>query len=271
MPQSTPSDTWEHGNPYDDYMGRWSRRLASVFLSWLGVPPGRRWLEIGCGTGALSAAIVEQGAPASLICTDPSEGFLATAAQHVRGPVRFQQGSATAIGLPDHSVDVVVSGLVLNFVGDVAAALEEMRRVTAPGGTVAAYVWDYAQGMEMLRIFWDTASALDPAAARLHEGQRFPLCHPQALRGAFECGALVEVEVEALEVATGFASFEDFWRPFLGGQGPAPAYVMSLSQLVRDRLRDRLRSELPIGDDGTIRLHARAWAVRGTVPGASSA
>jgi hypothetical protein len=143
--------------------------------------------------------------------------------------------------------------------------MAEMARVTGRGGTIAAYVWDYAEGMQLIRFFWDAAVALDPAAARMDEGPRFPLCRPDALVQLFAAAGLQRVEVTAIDIPTPFASFDDYWRPFLGGQGPAPAYAMALDEAARARLRDRLRERLPAQADGSIRLTARAWAARGTV------
>jgi SAM-dependent methyltransferase len=265
MEERKVSDTWERGSPYEQYVGRWSRQVAPRFLSWLGVPHGRRWLDLGCGTGALCAAIVDLCAPASVAGVEPSKGFLETARQNLGGRVSFQTGSATAIPFGDASVDVVVSALVLNFVEDPRAALAEMARVTGAGGTIAAYVWDYAGGMELMRKFWDAAVELDPAAARLDEGPRFPLCRPAALENLFSGAGLSEVKVTPLDIPTRFANFEDYWQPFLGGQGPAPAYAMSLDEGARTRLRDRIRARLPIEPDGSIALTARAWAVRAAV------
>lgn len=259
------SDTWERGDPYEQYVGRWSRRVAPRFLQWLGVPPGRRWLDVGCGTGALSAAILDQAGPATLACVEPSGGFLETARRHLGPRAILHQGDASSLPLPDATVDVVVSGLMLNFVPEPPAAVAEMRRVTARGGTVAAYVWDYAEGMQLMRAFWDAAVAEDRAAARLDEGARFPLCRPAALTALFESAGLTGVEAISIEVPTPFASFADYWQPFLGGQGPAPAYAMSLDEVARIRLRDRVRERLPAAPDGTIALSARAWAVRGAV------
>lgn len=259
------SDTWEQGDPYEQYVGRWSRRLAPRFLAWLQVPPGRRWLDVGCGTGALSAAILDHCAPAALTGIEPSEGFLETARRRLAGRATLHHASATQIPLGAAAVDAVVSGLVLNFVPDQPAALAEMTRVTAPGGTVGAYVWDYAGGMELMRRFWDAAVELDPAAAKLDEGVRFPVCHPDALARLFTGAGLRAVEVSAIDVPTPFASFEDYWQPFLGGQGPAPAYAMSLDEAARSRLREHLRARLPAAADGAIRLTARAWAARGAV------
>lgn len=258
------ADTWELGDPYERYVGRWSRRVAPRFLAWLGIPVGQRWVDVGCGTGALSAAIADRSAPASVVGVEPSEGFRATAQERLRHRATVQPGSATAIPLADASVDVVVSGLVLNFVPDPRAALAEMARVTGDAGTIAAYVWDYADKMELIRLFWDVAVELDPEASELDEGRRFPLCRPDALSALFTAAGLRGVEVAAIDVTTSFASFEDYWQPFLGGQGPAPAYAMALDEAARTRLRDRLRGRLPSAVDGSIALTARAWAARGT-------
>lgn len=259
------SDTWDRGDPYERYVGRWSRRVAPRFLSWLSIPAGRRWLDVGCGTGALCAAIVDHCSPASVVGVEPSEGFLATAREHLAGRAVLQRGSATGIPLDDASVDVVVSGLVLNFVPDPRAALVEMARVTVGGGTIGAYVWDYAGKMELMRFFWDAAVELTPDAARMDEGSRFPLCRPEALVELLAGAGLDGVEVVAIDVPTPFASFEDYWQPFLGGQGPAPAYAMALEEMARARLRERLRARVPVEADGSISLTARAWAARGTV------
>ena len=257
------SDTWERGSPYEQYIGRWSRRIAPRFLTWLDRPAGKRWLDVGCGTGALSAAILDQCNPSSLVGVEPSEGFLEVAARNLAGKARLLAGNATALALDRGACDVVVSGLVLNFVPGLPAALAEMRRVTASGGTIAAYVWDYADGMEITRYFWDVAVSLDSAAAQLHEGTRFPLCNPSALTAAFEEAGLTEVGTTPLDVTAEFADFEEYWRPFLGGQGPAPAYAMSLPEERRAALRAKLESALPPAAGGTIALRARAWAVRG--------
>ena len=265
MDRKPVSDSWERGSPYEQYVGRWSRRVAPEFLSWLNIPAGRRWLDVGCGTGALCAAIVDRCSPSSVAGVEPSEGFLKTAKDNLAGRAALHQGSATAIPLKAGSVDVVVSGLVLNFLADQHAALLEMARVTGKGGTIAAYVWDYAGRMELMRFFWDAAVALDPDAAKLDEGVRFPLCRPDALVELLAGAGLTEVEAKPIDIATPFASFDDYWRPFLGGQGPAPAYAMSLDETARTRLRDRIRQRLPIAADGSIPLTARAWAARARV------
>ena len=265
MTRKPISDNWESGSPYEQYVGRWSRRVAPPFLSWLDIPAGRKWLDVGCGTGALCAAIVDSCSPSSVAGIEPSDGFLKTARENLAGRVALRSGSATAIPLGEAVVDVVVSGLVLNFVPDPRAALGEMARVTAKGGTVAAYVWDYAGKMELMRFFWDAAVELDPGAAKLDEGARFPLCRPDALEHLFTGAGLKGVDVKPIDIATQFSDFDDYWRPFLGGQGPAPAYAVSLDETARARLRDRIRARIPIAADGSISLTARAWAARGNV------
>lgn len=258
-------DTWERGSPYEQYVGRWSRLIAPKFLSWLTIPAGRRWLDVGCGTGALCASIVDRCFPSSVAGVEPSEGFLNAAKENLAGRVALHRGSATAIPLNDASTDVVVSGLVLNFVPDQGAALLEMARVTANGGTIAAYVWDYAEKMELMRFFWDAAVELDPDAAKLDEGVRFQLCRPEALEELFVSAGLRGVEVKPIDMPTSFANFDDYWLPFLGGQGPAPAYAMSLDETARMRLRERIRESLPMAANGSICLTARAWAARARV------
>lgn len=261
-------DTWQRGEPYEAYVGRWSRRVAPAFLEWLGVPGARDWLDVGCGTGALSAAILDHCAPASVTGVEPSAGFLARARANLGELAVLLQGTGNAIPMAAASADVIVSGLVLNFIPDPAAALVEMKRVARPGALIGAYVWDYAGGMELMRHFWSAAAELDPAAQALDEGVRFPLCRPEALRDLFAGAGLARVATTALDVPTPFAGFDAYWQPFLGGQGPAPAYAMSLDEPARDRLRERIRARLPAGADGSIALTARAWAVRGTLAAA---
>lgn len=265
MVATAAPDTWGRGDPYEEYVGRWSRVIAPLFLSWLKIPPGRRWLDVGCGTGALGAAILAQCSPSWVAGVEPSEGFLHKAREQLGDRAMLSRGTAAGIPLDGESVDVVVSGLVLNFVPDCAAALAEMERVTRRGGTIGAYVWDYAGRMDLMRIFWETAAEIDPAAAELDEGTRFPICRPDALAELFARPGLRDPSVTAIEIPMAFADFEDYWRPFLGGQGPAPGYAMALDEKRRSLLRDRIRERLPMQRDGSIALAARAWAVRATV------
>jgi SAM-dependent methyltransferase len=257
-------DVWAVGDAYEPYVGRWSRLVAAELLDWLAVPPGARWLDVGCGTGALSRTILDRAAPETVTGVDASTGFVQHAAARVADPrASFRVGDAQALPFDDGAFGAAVSGLVLNFVPAPTRMAAEMRRVTRRDGVVALYVWDYAGGMQLMRHFWDAAGALDPAALPLDEGRRFPICRPEPLAALFRDAGIADVEVRALEVPTVFRDFDDYWTPFLGGQGPAPGYCMSLDEDRRAALRERLRARLPVQPDGRIPLTARAWAARG--------
>jgi SAM-dependent methyltransferase len=257
------SDNWAEGDAYDAYMGRWSRALAPAFLDWLAPRTGASWLEVGCGTGALTAAICGLAEPSSVVACDPSAAFV----EHARDAVRSERASfvtASAGALPERTggFDYVVSALVLNFLPDPARGVSAMSDRLRPDGIVAAYVWDYGNGFEFLRRFWDEAVGLDGAAAALDEGRRFPLCRPEALEQLFVHAGLRGVAAGILEIPTRFENFEDFWLPFLRGTGPAPAYVASLPPEHRERLRNRLAARA--AREG-LKLKAQAHAIRGSV------
>ena len=258
------TEVWASGAAYDPYVGRWSRRVAREFVAWLAIPAGSRWLDVGCGTGALSQTILETASPREVWGIDASERYVTYAREQVTDwRARFSVADASALPCMSAVHDAVVSGLVLNFVPRPAAAVAEMARAAVVGGTVAAYLWDYAGQMQLVRHFWDAAVALDPSALEMDEGRRFPLCQPHPLAELFRSAGLDQVEVRSIDVPTTFLDFDDYWSPFLGGQGPAPAYAMSLSGEHRAGLRERIRAQLPIAADGSIHLVARAWAVRG--------
>ena len=257
-------DVWTTGAAYEAYVGRWSRLVAAEFVRWLGVPPGSRWLDVGCGSGALAEAILERAAPHVVLGVDRSKGFVAhTSARRAGTRLAFQVADAQALPVQDGGFDAVVSGLVLNFVPEPARMAAEMARAGRPGGSIALYVWDYAAGMELMRLFWDAARSLDPAAATLDEAVRFPVCARAPLEALLAAAGLSGVETRAIDVPTRFRDFDDYWSPFLGGQGPAPTYAMSLTEERRTSLREAIRRMLPAAPDGSIRLVARAWAVRG--------
>ncbi len=256
---------WGNSTAYEPYVGRWSRKVGREFLSWLAVAPGSRWLDVGCGTGALTQTILDSTTPHSVKGVDRSEDYVHYAQDQVRDMrARFEVGDAQRLTDADASFEAAVSGLVLNFVPEKERMVAEMTRVTQAGGTVALYVWDYADKMQLMRLFWDAAIAFDPATREQDEARKSPVCQPEPLEQLFRQAGLLHVEVKAIDVPTHFASFDDYWTPFLGGHAPAPRYVMSLDEERRAALRDLLRSRLPIQPDGSIPLIARAWAVRGT-------
>ncbi|MFG2291885.1 class I SAM-dependent methyltransferase [Streptomyces sp. NPDC048603] len=264
-------DTWAAGDAYDRYMGRWSRPVADGFLAWLGCADGLRWLDVGCGTGALTAAIAARCRPRTVLGLDRSAGFVRAARAAVPAPARFAVADALSLPVRDEACDAAVSGLALNFLPAPGAAVAEAARVVKRGGPVAAYVWDYARGMEFLTAFWDAAVAADPPAAALHEGRRFHGCRPEPLLALWAGAGLTEVTVAPVEVPTVFAGFADLWEPFLAGQGPAPGYVATLAPAARDRLRDTFRAAVPTRPDGSIAFTARAWAVCGRRPSSAAA
>ncbi|MEZ4668955.1 MAG: class I SAM-dependent methyltransferase [Anaerolineae bacterium] len=258
-------DNWAAGAAYEPYVGRWSRLVAQDFVKWLSIADNRSWLDVGCGTGALSQAILSAAAPRSLVGIDSSEGFLAHARQTIHDArVRFEVADAQVIPLDASSCDVAVSGLVLNFVPEPTLMLGEMARVVRQGGTIAVYVWDYAGEMQLMRHFWDAVVALDPSAKPRDEAIRFPICQPEPLTKLFQDVRLADIRLLPITVSTHFHDFDDYWNPFLSGQGPAPTYVTSLDDSHRNTLRDYIHEQLPVQDDGTIPLSARAWAVRAT-------
>ena len=261
---SQPKDVWASGEGYESYVGRWSRIIAGEFLMWLAVPPGSLWLDVGCGTGALTQTILQIAAPRTVLGIDAAEGYIT----FVRGKITdtravFQLGDAQALPVDSAAYDAVVSGLAINFVPHPDQAVAEMARAAKPGGLVAAYVWDYAGRMQLMRHFWNAVVALDPKSADLDEGRRFPLCNPDPLADLFHSAGLKSVEVRPIDIWTEFKDFDDYWSPFLGGQGPAPGYVTSLSEAGQAALRERIRAALPFALDGSLSLIARAWAVRG--------
>jgi SAM-dependent methyltransferase len=256
---------WADGASYEYYIGRWSRLVARKFVAWLDIPSDARWLDIGCGTGILSQTILDYASPQKVLGIDSSERYIDYANKQIPEPrVSFRLGDAQALPVESASYDAVVSGLVLNFVAKPNQMLNEMIRAVRIGGTIAVYIWDYADLMQPIRYFWNAAGALDRNAIALDEGQRFPLCQPEPLRQLFQVNTHLEnSEIRAIDVQTIFRNFDDYWSPFLGGQGPAPSYTISLSEKQRDALKEYLRLRLPISKDGSIHLIARAWAARG--------
>ena len=255
------------GDAYERFMGRWSRALAPLLVEFAAIRNGDAVLDVGSGTGALTAAVAAVAPSSQIVGIDTAAPYVAFAqARHPGNLVRFEVGDAQRLRFPDSSFDQTLSLLVLNFIPDPARALDEMIRVTRRGGTVATAVWDYGQGMEMLRVFWDEAIALNPAAASRDE-RHMPFCRQGELAVLWREHRLRDVSEKALTIRTRFSTFDDYWSPFLDKQGPAGGYVAALADSQREELRRRLRRRLlGEGPDRPIVLSARAWAVRGLVP-----
>ena len=261
---ATQPDMFAESEAYERFMGRWSRQLAPALIKFAAVQPKHAVLDVGSGTGALSAAVLEVVPSARVTGVDPSEAYVRFATGKVTSAnLKFTVGDAQKLEFADATFDRTFALLVMNFIPDHTKALREMARVTRPGGVVAAAVWDYGEGMEMLRIFWDEALALDPQIDARDE-RHMPLCRAGQLAALWRTNGLDQVDEQPISINQTFASFDDYWSPFLGGQGPAGAHVRSLSQDARQALATRLRSRLAGGrDDRSFTLRGRAWAVKG--------
>ena len=262
MTNQTEHDAWSAGQSYEHYMGRWSRQIAIQFLDWLGAPDGKDWVDIGCGTGALTQTILDRCQPTSIVAIDPSDGFIAHAGQTISDDrVTFEVAGAEDLPLADGSIEVATSALALNFVPNRIKALHEIQRVLKPGGIFSFYVWDYpGGGMGFIDAFWSAAAELDPAARELDESARFPYCNRQGLFDLCEEAGVNGVDVEAVEIQTTFPTFADFLHPFTLGAGPAPGYYVSLDETQKGRLRAILART--VGQSEPVALKARAWAVK---------
>lgn len=245
---------------YDLYMGAWSRPLAATFADAAGVHAGDHVLDVGCGTGALTAELAHRVGAALVAAVDPSEPSVAACAAAIVG-ADVRVGGAETLPFADATFDVALCQLVVNFMADARVGVAEMRRVTRPGGTVAACTWDYRDGMTMLRVFWDAATALDPTAP--HEGRVMPFCTPDDLDHLWRDVGLADVRADELVVERVYPGFDDFWEPFTLGVGPGGSYCASLDEPQRDALRAECFRLLE-SPAGPLRMTARAWFVRGS-------
>jgi SAM-dependent methyltransferase len=271
-PPATPASSTfvaTDGAAYEQLMGRWSRRLAEPFLDFAGSAPGEVILDVGCGTGVLAGAIQRRGSFGQLVAVDFSPAYIGHAADTIRDPrITFEVGDACALGHPDHRFDRVLALLLLHFVPRAGQAIAEMRRVAKPGAVVAAAVWDARGGLVANRIFYDTAAALDPGGGE-RRARNFtrPMTRPGELGSAFRGAGFLDVVESSLMVRMEFASFEDYWTPYEGKDGPGAEYLQTLSVPERERLRDAVGRAYRDGEaDGPRSYAAVAWAVKGVAP-----
>jgi SAM-dependent methyltransferase len=264
----TPARPWRGADAYEAYMGRWSRPMARAYLDWLNPPPGLRWLDVGCGTGAVAAAVLEAAAPSEILGVDPSSDFVAMARDQVPDSrARFEVGDARNLRVETGSFDVVAAGLVINHVAEPALAVAEMSRAARLGGRVSGYVWDYTGEMQLIRLFWEAVDATGGAELSRDLRPHYEIAKPEPLRALFRTAGLTDVAVEAIDLPLHFPDFADYWMPhILTGPAPVQRYAALLDDNQKAALREQLRAMAPIAADGTIDLIGRAWAVRATKP-----
>src|ERR1022692_2885579 len=243
--QNGRSRMFADAEAYERFMGRWSRLVAPQLIDFTDVPDRGQFLDVGSGTGALSFALAERKPRVHVRGIDPSKEYVEYANSRNPFPdrVTFETGDAQQLRLADASFDASLSLLVFNFIPDPVKALREVRRVTKPGGQVSASVWDYGDGMKMLRAFWDSAVNLDSKAEKLDE-RHMPVCRAGELSGLWRQGGLENVHEQPQVIAMRFESFVDYWDAFLLGQGPAGVYVKSLSRDQVHALRGEVKSRV---------------------------
>lgn len=265
--QQAATDMFADAGAYERFMGRWSRRLAPLLIEFAELPRSGNVLDVGCGTGSLSFEIAKLRPDVHVTGIDPSSGYVRFAVS--RKPhgshLAFETGDAQALRFSSGTFTAAASLLVFNFIPDPLKAVREMRRVTRAGGSVSAAVWEYGAGMEMLRVFWDAASAVSRTPVERDE-RHMRLSRQGELATLWTEAGLVTVREQRLEIPMRFESLDDLWSPFLLGQGPAAVYVNTLSAAQRENLRQAILKRLALpSPDTAFELKGRAWAVRGTV------
>lgn len=259
------------GGAYDWFLGRWTRRLSAPFIDFVDLPRDGRILEIGCGTGSLAGNLLARQSGRTVIGVDLSEPYLRQARNNAASGL-YAASDARHLAFRSDAFAGTLAQLVLNFVPDASGAVAEMKRVTRPGGVVAASVWDFRGGLVYQRLFWDTAAGIDPAAGTSRDRLfASPLADPEGLVALWREAGLTDVSTASLTIRMDYGSFDDYWQPLLGGQGPVGTYAASLGPDLEALVRERVRlAYLAGGPDGPRSMTATAWAVRGLCPPAES-
>ncbi len=266
--QPQKSKMFGDAEAYERFMGRWSRLVAPRLADFTDVPEQGRVLDVGSGTGSLAFAIAQRKPASHVVGIDPSKEYVAYAQSKNTFPTRatFEVGDAQTLHFANASFDAAASLLVFNFIPDPKKALMEVQRVTKPHGKVSAAVWDYGDGMRMLRTFWDAAVSLNSDVGKRDE-KHMKLCRTGQLSDLWKQCGLEKIREQAIDVTMRFKSFADYWDPFLLGQGPAGAYTATLAGDALQKLRTDVKRRLSLkSEDAPFELLARVWAVRGEVP-----
>lgn len=250
---------------YDRHVGRYTRELARSLMAHAGVRPGQRALDVGCGPGALATELAAILGPDNVSAVDPSPSFVEACRQRLPG-MDVRVAVAEQLPFDDASFDHSLAQLVVNFMADAIAGVNDMVRVTRPGGRVSVATWDYADGMTFLRRFWDAAVAVDPAAAAVDEALTMRYCTPDELGKLLSDSGLTDVRVSSAQPSATYENFDDLWTPIEGSIGPSGVYVASLPDDQRAAVKEEFRRLLVVGD-GAFQLSARAWIATGMVPG----
>jgi SAM-dependent methyltransferase len=247
MAGTTRAHDWGNTETYEAYIGRWSRKAADAILKRLALPSGQQWLDVGCGTGALSQAILARFDPRDVLGIDATLDFLHAAEAKIIDPrVCFTIGDGCALPVPSNAYDVVVAGLVLNFVSEPEVAVAEMVRAARPDGTIAGYVWDFAGERQFQRYFWRAATVLDSTAIALEQSMQFPLCQPEPLAALFASAGLQTVVVHAIDVPAVFRDLDDYLQPYLvGSSAIAQRYATAFDEERRTALREQMDRSFP--------------------------
>lgn len=260
-----PNVNFDDGAAYENFMGRWSRQIGAVFLDWLSPPRDARWLDVGCGTGVFTQLVLDRCNPAQVTAVDPAPAQIDyVLKQPLAKRAQFRVGDAMALPFADGGFEIVASALVMNFIPDRPRAVADMRRVTRPGGIVAAYVWDFTRAGSPNWPFGRTMRVLGyspPRPPGEEDSTR------ERLSALFEAEKLTEIVTREIEVTTTFPSFEDFWRSQTPSFSPTGRALAAVPETELPKIKKAVRDVLKAPGEGPVTYAARANAIKSRVPG----